>query len=62
MRYAGSRVHLAKMLGISVNTIMGWSERGAVSKKGAKVVANHPTLGSEFPLERLRPDMEGEEA
>lgn len=58
IRYAGSKSHLAKMLGVSTSTIGGWGERGRISKKGAEKVSVHSKLGQVFTAGQLRPDTE----
>lgn len=55
--FAGGRVHLAKMLDIPLSTINSWIDRGMISIRGANKVSEHPTLCSDFPKSRLRPDL-----
>ena len=54
---AGSYRHLARMLDIPISTTNGWMNRGRVSKKGAKLVAEHPRFKSKFTANYLRPDL-----
>jgi hypothetical protein len=54
---AGSVNHLAKMLEIHYMTVQGWHKRERISKGGAELVAEHPTLGKKFRAIDLRPDI-----
>jgi len=54
---AGSVTHLARMLNINPMTPRGWVERNSISKAGAKLVADHPTLGEYYKAIDLRPDL-----
>ena len=54
---AGSPTHLAKMLNIHPMRLRGWIDRGRVSKAGARLVAEHPSLGEHYKAEDLRPDL-----
>ena len=54
---AGTKAHLAKMLGVDSMVIHGWCTRGRVSKKGVLLVENHPGLSLQFSRHVLRPDM-----
>jgi len=51
---AGNPTHLARMLGVPVSTVHGWSRRGRISKEGAKLVDQCPYL--DFTFENLRPE------
>ncbi|QDP55925.1 MAG: hypothetical protein GOVbin8609_57 [Prokaryotic dsDNA virus sp.] len=56
---AGGPTMLARIMGISINTVMGWHVRGQISKQGARLI---PTLKNEaiknrFSPEYLRPDL-----
>lgn len=55
---AGSGLHLAKMLNINSMVVKGWTDRGRISKQGAKLVESHPTLGEHHKAIALRPDLE----
>jgi len=52
---AGNPSHLARMLGIPVSTVHGWSQRGRISKEGARLVELCPNLS--FIAKDLRPDL-----
>lgn len=54
---AGGVNHLAKMLDVGYMTVQGWRKRKRISKKGAELVGNHPTLGQTFRPFDLRLDM-----
>ena len=54
---AGSVNHLARMLNIHLMTVRGWVGRNAISKQGATLVEDHPTLGEYYKAIDLRPDM-----
>ena len=54
---AGSKAHLAKMLGVHSMVIHGWFSRNRVSKKGVLKIESHPELSLHFSRENLRPDM-----
>lgn len=58
LHVAGGVSHLSKMLDLPYTTVKGWEERGRISKEGARKVSLHPTLGKEFLIFDLRPDME----
>lgn len=49
--------YLSKMLGLNPMVISGWVKRKQVSKKGAQLVEDHPTLGQHFTAIELRPDL-----
>jgi len=55
--YAGNNVHLGLMLDVSTQVVIGWTNRKRISKEGAKLVGNHPTLGKKFKAVYLRPDL-----
>ena len=55
--YTGSYYHLASMLGVPNTTAQGWAERGRISKVGAKLVGERPTLNHKFSAEYLRPEL-----
>lgn len=52
---AGNPTHLARMLQLPVSTVHGWSQRGRISKEGAKLVECCPSLN--FVATDLRPDL-----
>jgi hypothetical protein len=54
---ATSYHYLAKMLGQPSSTVQGWVVRGRISKAGAKLVEEHPTLKEHFTANYLRPDL-----
>ena len=54
---AGGINHLAKMLNQHYMTVKGWDERGRISKDGAKLVEDHPSLGEYHKAKDLRPDL-----
>lgn len=54
---ATSYHYLAKMLGQPSSTVQGWVVRGRISKAGAKLVEEHPTLKERFTAKYLRPDL-----
>ena len=56
--YTGSHYHLASMLGVPNTTAQGWADRGRISKAGAKLVDEHPTLNHKFTAQYLRPELE----
>ncbi len=57
LEHTGGANHLSKMLGVLYMTVRGWEERGRISKKGAKQVGGHKTLGGLFKAIDLRPDL-----
>lgn len=57
IQYAGDQVHLARMVGVSQPTVMGWANRGKISKQGAMLVESHPGLSRKFTAIQLRPDL-----
>lgn len=54
---SGTRRHLAIMLGVPLSTVLGWVDRGRISKAGASLVQQHTALGEQFKAEDLRPDI-----
>jgi len=54
---AGGTAHLSRMLKMHYMVIVGWKQRGKISKKGAELVEKHPALGSFFKAIDLRPDL-----
>ena len=54
--HAGSWYYLGRMLGINPGAVQSWTRKGKISKKGAELVENHPTLGQKFKAEELRLD------
>lgn len=54
---ATSYHYLAKMLGQPSSTVQGWVTRGRISKAGAKLVEEHPSLKERFNAKYLRPDL-----
>lgn len=54
--YAGSKSHLARMLGVAPSTVGNWVERGRISMEGAHLVQNNKYLREHFPVNRLRPE------
>ena len=54
---AGGYTHLAIMLNISAQNTFAWEKRERISKAGAKLVGNHPTLNKKFSAYYLRPDL-----
>lgn len=57
VRKAGSVRMLAFMLDVPVQTVRSWLERGRISKRGAKQVEDHITLGKTYKAVDLRPDL-----
>ena len=53
----GGISHLSKMLNVHYTTVQGWVERGRISKKGAKMVEDHMSLGEHYKAIELRPDL-----
>lgn len=58
INFCGTQSHLAKMIGVSPQLVAGWIIRGRISKKGARLVTEHETLGIVFSETQLRPDLE----
>lgn len=56
LEYAGSRAHLAKMIGVAPNTVGNWVELGRISMEGARLVQKNKYLAEHFPISRLRPE------
>lgn len=54
IQQAGNPTHLARMLELPVSTVHGWSQRGRISKEGAKRVEACSALN--FTANELRPD------
>ena len=58
---AGGRTHLVRMLGVNLNTVNSWVDRGAISRAGAEKVIEHQerydSFNGEFTMEKLRPDL-----
>jgi DNA-binding transcriptional regulator YdaS (Cro superfamily) len=52
---AGNPSHLARMLGLPVSTVHGWSQRERISKEGATLVEQCPNLS--LTAKELRPDL-----
>lgn len=57
IEYAGTKAHLAKMLGVNSQIVHNWIQQGAISKNGVKLVQKNKTLSTKFPKERLRPEL-----
>ena len=57
VEHAGGVKHLAFMLNIVTPTVNSWIDRGRISKAGAKLVEDHPSLGEYFKAIDLRPDL-----
>ena len=57
IRVAGSRKHLALMLGVEKHLIDGWCRSGRISKNGFELVTSHPTLKSKIDIKNLRPEL-----
>ena len=57
VEFAGGRTYLSRMLVKPLPTINSWITRGMISNQGAKDVAKHETLGTEFTVKQLRPDL-----
>lgn len=57
VKFAGGRVHLARMLQKPLPTINSWIDRGVISKQGAELVCKNNALKNEFPMSRLRPEL-----
>lgn len=57
VKFAGGRVHLARMLNKPLPTINSWIDRGVISKQGAQAVSENSALKQEFPMSRLRPEL-----
>ena len=57
IKFASTYYFLAKMLGLNASTVQGWVKRKRISKAGAKLVENHPTLKEHFTAKYLRPDL-----
>jgi hypothetical protein len=58
INHVGDKLHLSRMLNVSQPTVIGWSQRGRISKKGARLVEIHPRLKKKFTAEQLRPDVD----
>lgn len=56
IKHCGGRKHTAAMLGISMNTVNSWVDRGTISVNGVEIVMRHPTLKDHFTADQLRPD------
>lgn len=54
--YAGSNVHLARMLQVPVSTVNSWVSRGRISKDGAERVQLNNYFKGKFPVSKLRPE------
>lgn len=54
--YAGTQVHLARMLQIPQRTVAGWVDRGRISMEGAYLVQKNEYLKDHFPVSKLRPE------
>ena len=48
---------LARMLGVSYQTVNDWVKRKQISRKGALLVENHSVLGQYFIAKDLRVDL-----
>lgn len=57
VEHAGGANHLAFMLNLPVPTTQSYVARGRISKEGAILVEEHPTLGEYFKAKDLRPDI-----
>jgi len=57
LSFAGTYIHLAKMLGVTPSTAQGWVIRGRISKAGALLVENNSSLNKKFTAKYLRPDL-----
>ncbi len=55
MEIAETPAHLGKMLDINPMTIQGWIKRKQISKKGARLIEEHPCFN--FSAIELRPDL-----
>lgn len=56
VEYAGSKAHLAKMIGVAPRTVGNWVGHGRISMEGAYLVQNNEYLREHFPVSRLRPE------
>lgn len=56
VEYAGSKTHLAKMIGVAPGTVANWVGHGRISMEGAHLVQNNEYLREHFPVSRLRPE------
>lgn len=57
IKSAGNSNHLATMINVPTGTVKAWERRERISKEGAKLVENHPSLGKKFKADYLRPDL-----
>ena len=57
LEHTGGTMHLSKMLDVSYMMVRGWTNRGRISKEGARQVEEHKTLGKIFKAIDLRPDL-----
>lgn len=59
IKEAGGVAALAKLLGIPASTAQGWSDRGRISKEGAKKLSfvQSTSIKQKFTPEYVRPDI-----
>jgi hypothetical protein len=57
LKHAGSTNDLSRMLSLAYPIVRGWELRNQISKRGARQVETHKTLGEYFKATDLRPDL-----